>query len=180
MKRLAADIEVKALELADAEALFQLETRNREFFQRYTTPRNEDFYTRIGQQERIRADIEKARLDQAYACGIYLVESGELIGRIALSEVARGPFQSAWIGYYLDQEQNGKGYMTKAVRLMVELAFEEWGLHRIEAGVMPHNVGSIKVLEKAGFHKEGIAKKNVIINGRWEDHQILAILNEEE
>lgn len=45
---------------------------------------------------------------------------------------------------------------------------------------MPHNLGSIKVLEKAGFHKEGIAKKNVIINGRWEDHQILAILNEEE
>jgi ribosomal-protein-alanine N-acetyltransferase len=69
--------------------------------------------------------------------------------------------------------------MTEAVRLVVRFAFEQLKLHRLEAGVMPHNLGSIRVLEKAGFHKEGIAKKNVKINGRWEDHQILAIINED-
>lgn len=50
-------------------------------------------------------------------------------------------------------------------------------MHRIEAGVMPHNVGSIRVLEKSGFHYEGIARKNVKINGQWADHQELAIIN---
>jgi ribosomal-protein-alanine N-acetyltransferase len=68
--------------------------------------------------------------------------------------------------------------MTEAVRLVVSYAFNELKLHRLEAGVMPHNIGSIKVLEKSGFHKEGIAKKNVKINGRWEDHQVLAIVND--
>lgn len=77
----------------------------------------------------------------------------------------------------LDQEHNGKGYTTEAVNLVVNYAFEILNLHRIEAGVMPDNLGSMRVLEKAGFHKEGIAIKNVEINGRWEDHQILAILN---
>jgi [ribosomal protein S5]-alanine N-acetyltransferase len=68
--------------------------------------------------------------------------------------------------------------MSEAVRLIVTYAFEELKLHRIEAGVMPHNAGSIKVLLKAGFHKEGIARKNVKIDGTWQDHQVLAIINE--
>ena len=70
--------------------------------------------------------------------------------------------------------------MTEAINFAVDYAFKELKLHRIEAGVMPHNKGSIKVLEKAGFHKEGIAKENVRINGRWEDHQTLAIVKNED
>lgn len=92
-------------------------------------------------------------------------------------QVFRGPRESALLGYSLDQEHNGKGYTTEATNLVVNYAFEILKLHRIEAGVMPVNIGSIRVLEKAGFHKEGIAKKNVKINGSWEDHQMLAILN---
>ena len=69
--------------------------------------------------------------------------------------------------------------MTEAVKLVVRYAFEVLSFHRIEAGVMPHNVGSMKVLLKAGFTKEGIARKNVRINGKWEDHQTLAILEED-
>ncbi len=72
---------------------------------------------------------------------------------------------------------NSKDYTTETVKLIVDYAFNELNLHRIEAGVMPHNIASIRVLEKAGFHKEGIALKNVKINGKWEDHQVLAIIN---
>ena len=74
---------------------------------------------------------------------------------------------------------NGRGIMTEAVRLVVSYAFHDLKLHRIEAGVMPHNVASIKVLEKAGFHQEGISRKNVKINGEWQDHVLLAIINDE-
>jgi ribosomal-protein-alanine N-acetyltransferase len=59
----------------------------------------------------------------------------------------------------------------------VKYAFDNLKLHRIEAGVMPHNIGSIRVLEKSGFHKAGLAKKNVKINGQWKDPQVLAIVN---
>lgn len=67
--------------------------------------------------------------------------------------------------------------MTEAVTYAVGFAFKELGLHRIEAGVMPHNKASIRLLEKAGFEKEGIARENVRINGKWEDHQILSLIN---
>ncbi|MEI4829766.1 GNAT family protein [Bacillus sp. FJAT-53711] len=169
---------VKILEDNDAEKLLDLELKNRDFFQTYTPLRESDFYTLEGQLDRIRKNKEKKDLDELYSFGIYIIGTEELIGNITLTEVLRGPLQSCYIGYYLDKNHNGKGYMTEAVRLVVSYAFNELKLHRLEAGVMPHNIGSIKVLEKSGFHKEGIAKKNVKINGRWEDHQVLAIVND--
>ncbi|HFJ9286865.1 TPA: GNAT family N-acetyltransferase, partial [Bacillus toyonensis] len=75
------------------------------------------------------------------------------------------------------REHNSRGYTTEALRLVVDFAFRELKLHRIEAGAMPSNIASIRVLEKVGFKKEGIAKENVKINGKWTDHQILAIIN---
>ncbi|MFL6517591.1 MAG: GNAT family N-acetyltransferase, partial [Bacillus sp. (in: firmicutes)] len=104
----------------------------------------------------------------------------QLIGDIDLTGVLRGAVQSCYIGYSLDQEQNGKGFMTEAVKLVIEYAFKHLHLHRIVAGVMPRNIGSIRVLEKAGFEKEGIARKNVKINGKWEDHVTFSILNPED
>ncbi|MGG2094395.1 GNAT family protein [Bacillus sp. S13(2024)] len=171
---------VKILEDNDAEKLLDLELKNRDFFQTYTPLRERDFYTLEGQLDRIRKNKEKKDLDELYSFGIYVIETEELIGNITLTEVLRGPLQSCYIGYYLDKNHNGKGYMTEAVRLVVSYAFNELKLHRLEAGVMPHNTGSIKVLEKSGFHKEGIAKQNVKINGRWEDHQVLAIVNDND
>lgn len=116
-------------------------------------------------------------IEEQYTFGIFLVDTDELIGIIELTEVVRGSLQSCWLGYCLDHSHNGHGYTTEAVRPVVDHAFEILKLHRIEAGVMPHNIGSIRVLEKAGFHKEGLSKKNVKINGRWEDHLHFAILS---
>ncbi|PAF21057.1 RimJ/RimL family protein N-acetyltransferase [Terribacillus saccharophilus] len=168
-------IEVRLIEEQDAEYLLSLELRNMEFFQLYTGKRDEHFYTLNGQRERIERAIASAAEDTGYYFVILL--NGNIIGIIMLSEVVRWNLQSSWIGYFLDKEQNGKGYMTEAVRQVVAIAFDELEFHRLEAGVMPHNIGSIKVLLKAGFHKEGIAKQNVKIKGKWQDHQTLAIIN---
>ncbi|GGH77807.1 ribosomal-protein-alanine N-acetyltransferase [Pullulanibacillus pueri] len=173
-------IYVKLVEEADAEVLLALELKNKDFFQLYTGSRKDDFYTLEGQLERIKTNKSSAEADQGYFFVIYLRESEQLIGEITLFEVARGNLQSCWIGYFLDQEQNGKGYMTEAVRLVVDYAFQTLRLHRIEAGVMPHNIGSAKVLLKAGFQKEGLSRENVKINGKWEDHQLFAIINEDD
>jgi ribosomal-protein-alanine N-acetyltransferase len=180
MKVTGKNIFIKWMDTADAEAFLQLELENKDFFQSYTPLRNSEFYSLEGQLNRMESIRKNRELDLEYSFGIYLIGSSELIGKVTLSEIVRGPIQSCFIGYYLDKQHNGKGYMTEAVRLAVHFAFHELKLHRIEAGVMPHNQRSMKVLEKAGFHKEGIARKNVKINGKWEDHQVLAIINEDE
>lgn len=161
---------------SDAAALFELQLANRDFFQKFSMERDDNFYTLEAQLERIPQYQELSQNDQSYNFGIFTYDD-TLIGTINLFHVMRGSLQSAFIGYFLDKNHNGKGYTTEAAKLIVDYGFNELDLHRIEAGVMPHNIGSIRVLEKAGFHKEGIAVKNVKINGKWEDHQVLAIIN---
>ncbi|KKI94132.1 alanine acetyltransferase [Bacillus sp. SA1-12] len=180
MKISSKNIFVRTLEPDDAKASLHLELNNREFFQKFASRREESFYTLDGQLTRIKKNKELQELDQYYFFGIFLNESEKQIGSIMLSEILRGALQSCYVGYFLDRNHNGKGYMTEALRLIVDFAFNQLKLHRIEAGVMPHNIGSIRVLEKAGFHKEGVARKNVKINGKWEDHQVLAIINEDD
>ncbi|WCR28131.1 GNAT family N-acetyltransferase [Paenibacillus thiaminolyticus] len=178
MKWIGSNVYVRPVEVSDADMLLALEVKNRDFFQQFTGLREASFYTLQGQEDRIKEAMEQSKEDKAYLFVICAQASGQIIGEIMLTEVVRYNLQSCWIGYFLDKEQNGKGYMTEAVKLVVNYAFQELDLHRIEAGVMPHNTGSLKVLLKAGFHKEGIAKKNVNINGYWEDHQTLAIVND--
>lgn len=171
-------IYLRPLEPPDAEGILDLQLRNKDFFKKYSGTRTDDFYTLDYQLKSITTSISQREKDEKYSFGIFLKETDALIGGISLSEILRGPLQSCFIGYTLDKPHNGKGYMTEAVRLLVDFGFKELKLHRIEAGVMPHNLGSLRVLEKSGFHKEGIARKNVEINGKWEDHQVLAIINE--
>ncbi|MFB5661265.1 GNAT family N-acetyltransferase [Alteribacillus sp. HJP-4] len=174
------EIFVKAAEQEETGAVLELEKRNKEFFQQFTGLKEESFYTIDGQLKRIRTFIQEAKEDKGYLFFICLKKTEEVIGEIMLTEVVRQNLQSCWIGYFLNKDHNGRGYMSEAVKLVVNHAFRQLSFHRIEAGVMPHNIGSMKVLLKAGFHKEGIARKNVCINGKWEDHQTLAIINEEE
>lgn len=173
------NVYIRLWEPGDAQARLELHVRNREFFQDYSPKKAEEFYTIEMQKKIIEGCIEDSKKDTKYSFGIFLKDTDELLGDVTLSEVLRGPLQSCYIGYMLDKGHNGKGYMTEAVMLTVDFGFKELKLHRIEAGVMPHNIRSMRVLEKAGFHKEGIAVKNVKINGQWRDHQILAIVAEE-
>ena len=170
-------IYIKLFEKKDAEALLQLEVKNKDFFKDYSIKREDEFYTLAFQEKLIKTWEINIKNDVDYHFGIFMCSDDYLIGSVNLYQVKRDPVFSAIVGYVLDKDQNGKGYMTEAVKQLVDFAFEEIHLHRLEAGVMPHNIGSIRVLEKAGFHKEGIAKSNVKINGQWKDHQILAIIN---
>lgn len=179
MKLTGENIYLRFIENKDAEALCDLFIRNREFFQKYSPARSDDYYDVDARRKEIRKSIKQRNNDEKYSFGIFLNSTDELIGNVNLSGVVRGPLQSCLIGYSLDKAHNGRGYMQEAVRLAVEFAFKSLNLHRVEAGVMPSNSGSMRVLEKVGFHKEGIAKKNVKINGVWEDHQMFAIISED-
>ncbi|APO46106.1 alanine acetyltransferase [Paenibacillus xylanexedens] len=173
----SVNIHIRDISVDDAAGLLQLQKENRDFFDSYSPTRTDEFYTMEGQLKRIQKQAEDRKNDQAYNFGIFTNTDNILVGTVSLFQVMRGPLQSAYIGYDLDRKNNGRGYTTDAVRLVVDHGFNKLKLHRIEAGAMTHNIASIRVLEKVGFQKEGIARQNVHINGKWEDHQILAILN---
>jgi ribosomal-protein-alanine N-acetyltransferase len=102
-----------------------------------------------------------------------------VVGRVALGGVLRGAFQNAYLGYWIDQQQQGRGLTTEAVCAATGFAFSAAGLHRIQAAVMPRNGASLRVLEKVGFRREGVAERYLCIAGQWEDHLLYAITAEE-
>jgi ribosomal-protein-alanine N-acetyltransferase len=104
---------------------------------------------------------------------------GRILGRIALGGILLGAFQNAYLGYWMDAEQQGRGLMTEAVRAATMFAFEVLGLHRVQAAVMPRNGASMRVLEKVGYRREGMAERYLCIAGAWEDHVLFALTAEE-
>jgi ribosomal-protein-alanine N-acetyltransferase len=102
-----------------------------------------------------------------------------IIGRVALTSVVRGPWQSAQLGYWLDSANAGRGLMSEGVELALAFAFERLALHRVQAAVMPHNHASRRILVKRGFREEGYAKRYLRIGAEWEDHVIYGLTAEE-
>jgi ribosomal-protein-alanine N-acetyltransferase len=101
---------------------------------------------------------------------LYGILDGEaLVGVITLSNLG-SPFQSASVGYWVDHERRGRGLATRAVAAIVELAFGELALHRLEAATLVDNVASQCVLEKNRFHRIGLAPRDLQIAGVWRDH----------
>jgi ribosomal-protein-alanine N-acetyltransferase len=170
---------IRGYRAEDADDLLRLRLRNRDFFVPFEPVRPASHYTLEAQQEFIAAAMRDFEAGTAYAFGVFLQETDELIGRVAISNVVRGAWQNATLGYYIDEAHNGKGYMTSAVHLALAFAFDHASLHRVQAAVMPRNLPSIRVLEKAGFRREGLSLRYLQINGVWEDHLIFAITAEE-
>jgi [ribosomal protein S5]-alanine N-acetyltransferase len=98
-------------------------------------------------------------------------KSGSIAGVVNLNCIVRGLFQSAYLGYYARAEFAGKGYMTEGLGLVARFAFEEMGLHRLEANIQPGNVASIALVRRCGFRKEGFSPKYLRVMGEWRDHE---------
>jgi [ribosomal protein S5]-alanine N-acetyltransferase len=159
--------------------LLRVRTRNKDFFEPWEPAQSSRHFTLQGQREEIERSLVDAQRDVRYAFGVFLRQSDELIGRVALSNVSRGAWQNATLGYYIDELHNRRGYATEAVQLALEFAFGSAGLHRVQAAVLPRNVASRRVLEKAGFGREGRSTKYLQINGVWEDHEMFAVTRED-
>ena len=106
-------------------------------------------------------------------------ELGQICGVINLSEIVRGSFQSAYLGYYALSPHAGKGYMSAGLELVVARAFDELDLHRLEANIQPKNQRSIELVKRAGFRCEGVSPRYLRIGGRWRDHERWAITTED-
>ena len=111
----------------------------------------------------------------------FLVESfeGEIAGVFNISEIVRGCFQSGYLGYYATINYVGKGVMSAALKLVLNSAFEESKLHRIEANIQPGNERSMQLVKSNGFRKEGFSPRYLQIDGKWCDHERWAITYED-
>ncbi|WP_322908121.1 GNAT family protein [Paenibacillus campi] len=172
-------IYVRLLQPDDAEALLHMRLQSRHANQRYEPQYPEEFFTMASQLDLLYRRQQEATEDRGYLFGIFLQAQDELIGTVSISHIVRGVGQFAELGYSLSSAHQGHGYMTAGVKLVLGYSFHSLGLHRIQAGIIPDNHSSRRVLEKCGFQPEGIARKLVKINGNWEDHQIYALLAED-
>ena len=112
-----------------------------------------------------------------YGFGMFV--GGSFCGEINLNSVQRGPFQNAYLGYWIDEEQAGKGYTPEGVVLLFRFAFEELRLHRVQIAIVPRNRSSLRVVEKLGLRDEGTALRYLEIDGVWEDHARFALTVED-
>jgi ribosomal-protein-alanine N-acetyltransferase len=129
------------------------------------------FAVRCGARQRER------QLGTGFGYGIFV--NGHFAGEINLSIVQRGPFQSAYVGYWIDEQCAGQGFMPEALVCLCKAAFDELHLHRVQISIIPRNTASRRVVEKLQIRDEGTAQRYLEINGVWEDHIRYAITTEE-
>ena len=140
--------------------------------------RSEEFFTLEYQRMELIKEMDEREERTAFRFYIMpIAQPSKIIGVIGLTNVIWGAFCSAFLGYKLDKDHIAKGYMSAAVEMITKFSFEELGLHRLEANVMPKNKASLRALEKNQFVNEGISKYYLNINGVWEDHVHMVKIN---
>ena len=153
---------------ADAEELTNYYIRNKEHLREFEPARDNSFYEVDVQRKILIESYKQLMVGTGMDLGIYLKD--KLIGKIKVSNIVHGVFKSAFIGYSIDKEHEGKGYMKEAVLLVEKYCKQYLDLHRLEASVLVDNIKSKRVLLKSGFEEIGINKKYLYINGKWRDH----------
>ena len=123
--------------------------------------------------------LERCNREDCVCFLICRMADGIVIGSITLSQIFRGGFQSAYLGYFMGAPYARRGYMTEALQLALRYTFEKLKLHRLEANIQPANVASIALVKRAGFSLEGFSRRYLRVCGRWRDHERWAIIAED-
>jgi ribosomal-protein-alanine N-acetyltransferase len=174
--RLTGDrVFLRAPERGNYEAWASLRAGSRDFLAPWEPSWPPDALSRASFRARVARYAEDWRTDQAYNFFIFTHDES-LIGGIGLSNIRRGVSETASLGYWVGEAFARQGYMTAALPLVLEFAFDRLGLHRVEAACLPTNIPSRSLLARAGFHHEGYAREYLCIGGKWQDHLLFAIL----
>ena len=162
---------IRYLEAADEQELLRLVRVSRSLHRPWAYPpeRTDQFQDLLG----------RCRREDSCCVVAYELASDRVVGVFTISQIVRGSFQSAFLGYYASLEFAGRGYMREAMRLVLDLAFGPLALHRIEANIQPGNAASIALAKGAGFRLEGFSPRYLLIGGQWRDHERYALTADE-
>jgi len=170
-------IELRQPLWADYDDWATLRRANREHLTPWEPSWNAAHLTRPSYRARLASFKTMVAGDKGYPFHIFRADDDQLVGACNLTHVKRGSLQSAHIGYWVAAEYARKGFARAAIGGVLRYAFEELGLHRINAAVGLDNTASIQLLKNCGFHEEGLAREYLKIDGAWVDHLIYAKLN---
>jgi [ribosomal protein S5]-alanine N-acetyltransferase len=164
-------VALRVLQRSDREEFLRLAAESRDLHRPWTYPPE-----RADQFDELYARSRREDCVCLLAC---LREGGEIAGVLIVSQIVRGAFQSAYLGYYAHQRHSNRGYMREAMHQTVDHAFGPLALHRLEANIQPANRASIALARSAGFRLEGFSPRYLLIGGQWRDHERYAITVDE-
>jgi ribosomal-protein-alanine N-acetyltransferase len=165
-------------ERGDYEAWATLRAQSRDFLVPWEPSWPPDALSRASFRARVARYADDWRTDQAYNFFIFRPDE-TLVGGVGLSNLRRGVAETASLGYWVGEPHARQGYMTAALPLVLDFAFEQLHLHRVEAACLPSNIPSRALLAKIGFQQEGHARHYLRIEGKWQDHLLFAILRQD-
>jgi len=119
------------------------------------------------------------RYQQSNQKSFLVFYGNNIVGVFDITEIVRGPFQSAYLGFYAVADYAGQGHMSAGLKIVLKKAFEEMALHRLEANIQPENVKSIRLVKNNGFRKEGFSPRYLKVSNEWRDHERWAITVED-
>ena len=166
-------------ERGDYESWASLRARSHGFLAPWEPTWPPDALSRSSYRVRLSRYAEDWRTDQGYNFFIFRNEDEALSGGVGLSNVRRGVAETASLGYWIGEPFARRRYMTAALPLVIDFAFTRLRLHRVEAACLPSNVPSRALLLRTGFRQEGYARGYLLIDGKWQDHLLFAILRED-
>lgn len=152
--------------------------RNREILRDVEPMRPYMFYTKKGQKRYLKLDYKDAMRCTEFRYFLTMKGEKKIIGTVCIGNIAFGSVKSCVLSYKMDKDYRNMGLCSEAVEEIIHFAFDVLRLHRIEAQVMPRNEKSLAIMRKFNFENEGLSKKCLEINGKWEDHYRFALLND--
>lgn len=163
-----SDIVLRNLTPANAQDVLEYYIKNKKHLEAFEPTRDKDFYTLETQRNILNESYRQFLNGTNIELGIFKDE--KFIGKVKLSNIVYGIFKSGILGYSIDKDEQGKGYMKESVKLVLDYAFSECELHRVEASALVDNEKSIGVLKSCGFKMLGINENYLLIDGKWRDH----------
>ncbi|MBB5538698.1 GNAT family N-acetyltransferase [Rhizobium giardinii] len=164
---------------SDYRQWYQLRSESRAFLEPWEPTWRADEMTESAFRSRVIRNEQEFASGQAVPLFIFLRAQDQLVGGLTIGYIRRGAAQCCMIGYWMGERHAGKGHMAEAVKLAIPYIFSSLQLHRIEAACIPENQRSIRLLEKAGFQREGYLREYLKINGQWRDHLMFSLLSQD-
>lgn len=161
-----------------ASAVVDFYQRNRDHFHPTNPPLPSNFYTKEFWEKRLEGALEEFRAHQSARFFVSPIDDeSKIIGSVNFTQIFRGPFQACYLGYSIDKNFEGKGYMYEALKLGIEYIFNEQHLHRVMANYLPSNERSGNVLKRLGFKIDGRSEDYLYIHGAWREHVLTSLTN---